>query len=106
MPGDTPPNTSPRWDDLYEIACAQEGHFSNAQAAAAGYSPQLLTKYLKSGRVVRSRRGVYRLVHFPSGDHEDLVVLWLWSGQVGGYLGTRQRLLCMGSQTRCRRRFL
>jgi len=26
---------------------------------------------------------VYRLVHFPTSDHEDLVVLWLWSEQVG-----------------------
>lgn len=33
--------------------------------------------------MVRARRGVYRLVHFPASDHEDLVVLWLWSEQSG-----------------------
>jgi predicted transcriptional regulator of viral defense system len=26
---------------------------------------------------------VYRLVHFPAGEHEDLVVVWLWSEQHG-----------------------
>ncbi len=29
------------------------------------------------------RRGLYRLVHFPAGEHEDLVVAWLWSEQQG-----------------------
>jgi predicted transcriptional regulator of viral defense system len=35
------------------------------------------------GRVLRVRRGVYRLVHFPASEHEDLIVLWLWSEQAG-----------------------
>ena len=73
----------PRWNRLYETAAAQEGHFTTAQAAAAGYSPQLLAKYLRNGRIVRVRRAVYRLVHFPPGDSDDLVVIWLWSGRVG-----------------------
>lgn len=71
--------TRPRWDDLYAAAAAQEGLFSTPQAAAAGYSPQLLAKYLKNGRVERVRRGVYRLVHFPAGEHEEFVAVWLWS---------------------------
>ena len=71
----------PRWDALYETAAAQEGHFTTAQAADAGYSSQLLRKYLANGRIARTRRGVYRLVHFPPGDHEDLVTIWLWSGR-------------------------
>ena len=33
--------------------------------------------------MVRVRRGVYRLVHFPAGDHEDLTTVWLWSQQQG-----------------------
>lgn len=73
----------PRWDDLYAAAEAQEGLFSTSQAAAAGYSPQLLAKYRKNGRVRRVRRGVYRLVHFPAGAHEDLVAVWLWSEAQG-----------------------
>ncbi|MBW2256391.1 MAG: type IV toxin-antitoxin system AbiEi family antitoxin domain-containing protein [Deltaproteobacteria bacterium] len=75
--------SGPSWDHLYERAVAQAGYFSTAQAAEAGYSPPLLHKYLQNGRIIRIRRGVYRLVHFPSGDDEDLVVHWLWSNQEG-----------------------
>ena len=83
MPVGLDTRDGPRWSQLYETAAAQEGHFTTAQAAEAGYYPQLLTKYLKNGRIVRVRRGVYRLVHFPPGDHEDLVVVWLWSDREG-----------------------
>ena len=83
MPDELDRRDGPRWSQLYETAAAQEGHFTTAQAAEAGYYPQLLTKYLKNGRIVRVRRGVYRLVHFPPGDHEDLVVVWLWSDRAG-----------------------
>ena len=73
----------PDWDRLYRIAAAQEGHFTTAQAAEAGYYPALLAKYLRSGRIVRVRHGIYRIVHFPSGDREELIVVWLWTGRVG-----------------------
>lgn len=73
----------PSWDRLWETAGAQAGHFTTRQAAEAGYSPQLLQKHLRAGRVARVRRGVYRLVHFPAGEHEELVAVWLWSGQAG-----------------------
>ena len=52
-------------------------------AEEAGYSPQLLLKYLKNGRIVRIRRGVYRIVHSPASEHEDLATIWLWSDQEG-----------------------
>ena len=73
----------PDWNRLYEIAAGQEGLFTTQQAAEAGYSPQLLVHYINSGRAVRMRRGIYRLVHFPAGEHEDLVAAWLWSEQAG-----------------------
>jgi len=73
----------PNWDRLYEIAGAQEGFFTTQQAAEAGYSPQLLVHHLSSGRALRVRRGIYRLVHFPPGEHEELVTAWLWSEQTG-----------------------
>ncbi len=75
--------TGPSWDALYEISSTQEGNFTTAQAADAGYSPQLLAKHLRAGRIQRVRRGIYRLTHFPAGEHEDLVVHWLWSGREG-----------------------
>jgi predicted transcriptional regulator of viral defense system len=73
---------TPDWDALFEIAQGQAGYFITRQAASAGYSPQLLA-YLGSKKVERVRRGIYRLVHFPASDYEDLVVLWLWSEQAG-----------------------
>ena len=74
---------TPDWDRLFEIAGAQEGHFTTRQAADAGYSSQLLLKHLHAGRGARTRRGIYRLVHFPVGEHEELVTAWLWSEQAG-----------------------
>jgi predicted transcriptional regulator of viral defense system len=72
-----------RFQRLFESASPQEGYFSLAQARAAGCSPQLLQYYARSGRVKRVGRGIYRLVHFPPGEHEELVAAWLWTGQVG-----------------------
>ena len=73
----------PDWDRLYETASAQEGYFTTAQGAEAGYYPQLLAKYIRNERIVRVRRGIYRLNHFPAGEHEDLVVVWLWTERAG-----------------------
>lgn len=73
----------PSWDRLFEIAGAQAGYFTTQQAAAGGYSSQLLLKHIRGGRVVRAQRGIYRLVHFPASEHEELVTAWLWSGQAG-----------------------
>jgi predicted transcriptional regulator of viral defense system len=75
--------SSPDWDRLFEVAAAQDGLFTTQQAAEAGYSPQLIAHHLQAGRMIRVRRGVYRLVHFPAGDHEDLTGIWLWSGMEG-----------------------
>ena len=74
---------NPDWDALFEVAAAQDGHFTTAQAAETGYSPQLLNHHVRQGRLRRIRYGIYRMVHFPAGDHEDLTVLWLWSQQEG-----------------------
>jgi len=79
----TPAQPAPNWDHLFEFAVGQEGHFTTKQGAEAGYSPQLLLKYLRNGRLTRVRRGVYRIVHFPAGEHEDLATIWLWSEKEG-----------------------
>lgn len=73
----------PEWDHLYETALAQEGLFTTQQAAEAGYSPQLLIHYVRTGKALRVYRGIYRLVHFPPGDHEELTAIWLWSDRAG-----------------------
>ena len=43
----------------------------------------LLAHYQKTERIARIRRGIYRLVHFPSGEQEELVTAWLWSDSQG-----------------------
>jgi len=73
--------TSPSWDDLHEIANGQSGHFTTQQAAEVGFSAQLLYAHVRSEKLERPMRGIYRIARFPPSDHEDLVVLWLWSGQ-------------------------
>jgi predicted transcriptional regulator of viral defense system len=73
----------PDWDRLFEIAAAQQGMFTTQQAAEAGYSSQLLVHHLGAGTALRVRRGIYRLIHFPAGEHEDLVAAWLWSERAG-----------------------
>src|SRR6185295_13783337 len=75
--------TRPDWNHLFETAGAQDGYFTTRQAADAGYSSQLLLKHIRAGRVARTRRGIYRLIHFPAGEHEELVIAWLWSEQAG-----------------------
>lgn len=80
MTGNAP---KPVWDRLFETAAAQEGYFTTRQAADAGYSSQLLLKHVRAGRVSRAQRGIYRLIHFPAGEHEELVTAWLWSEQSG-----------------------
>jgi len=74
---------TPNWNTLFEIGSAQEGYFTTRQAAEAGYSSQLLIKHIRAGRIIRVYRGIYRLVHFPAGEHDDLVVAWLWSNRAG-----------------------
>jgi len=74
--------TGPDWDRLYETALAQEGHFTTQQALDAGYSSQLLMKYLTAARSFASG-GLCTAQAFPSGQQEDLVALWLWSNRAG-----------------------
>jgi predicted transcriptional regulator of viral defense system len=75
--------TAPSYDALFSFAAAQDGHFTTQQAAEAGYSRPLLAKYLKNGRVIRVQPHVYRLVHFPGGEHEHLTAIWLRFAAVG-----------------------
>ena len=73
----------PAWQALYDTAASQEGFFTTRQAAAAGYSAPLLAHHQKAGRLARVRRGIYRLTHFPPGEHEELVTAWLWADAAG-----------------------
>ncbi len=78
-----PKAPSPAWDTLYETAASQAGLFTSSQAADAGYSLQLLNHHVQGGKFARVRRGIYRLIHFPPTDQEDLMMVWLWANQQG-----------------------
>lgn len=68
---------------LREIAATQAGYFSLAQAKAAGFSSPLINHHCKTGKFERVRRGIYRYADYPAGERDDLVILWLWSEQLG-----------------------
>ena len=75
--------TAPDWPALLRLAVAQAGYLTTADAAALGFSPELLIHHVGAGRLSRARRGVYRVEHLPPTTDEDLVVLWLWSRRRG-----------------------
>jgi predicted transcriptional regulator of viral defense system len=56
---------------------------TTADAAALGFSPELLIHHVGARRLERARRGIYRVAHLPAAEDEDLVVLWLWSTRRG-----------------------
>lgn len=74
---------TPNWNTLFDTAMSQQGLFTTQQAEESGYSAQLLAHHLHSKNVIRLRRGIYRLTRFPPGDHEELVMAWLWSDRMG-----------------------
>jgi len=76
-------SSGPEWARLYEVAAGQGGYFSARQAQEAGYSLPLVAHHMKRGRIQRVRRGIFRLTYYPAGEHEDLIVLWLWSERAG-----------------------
>ena len=75
--------SEPSWTPLYRHAAHQSALFTTADAAAYGISPQLLHHHRRAGRIERVRRSIYRVVHLPHAEDEQLVELWLWSGREG-----------------------
>lgn len=72
-----------QWDLLYEIAVTQQGYFTAFQAKEAGISSQALQHHVTSGNLKRVQRAIYRVTKFPSSDHEDMIVVWLWTDLSG-----------------------
>ncbi len=66
---------------LFEVASAQSGHFTTAQARVCGFGTDLLTHHARTGRFLRVHRGVYRLRDYPSSPYQDLVAAWLALGR-------------------------
>jgi predicted transcriptional regulator of viral defense system len=75
----------PNWDRLYRVAEGQSGLFTTEQAETAGYSWRLVSHHVVAGRLRKVQRGIYRLMHFPAGPHEELVAAWLWAERAGTF---------------------
>ncbi|MCI0519816.1 MAG: type IV toxin-antitoxin system AbiEi family antitoxin domain-containing protein [Chloroflexi bacterium] len=73
-------DTPPDFHHLFRIAENQAGYFTARQAKEAGFSWERLSYYAAAGRLLRIRRGIYRLVQFPSSPYEDLFAAWLNTG--------------------------
>ncbi len=68
---------------LARIAAGQAGYFTSRQAASVGYSTRLQHHHASRGNWRRVERGIYRFPEWPSGEHEDLALIGLWSGPGG-----------------------
>ncbi len=64
---------------LFAKAIEQGGYFTAKQAKEAGYGYPHLDYHVSTGNFERIEHGLYRLTSVPSGEHDDLVRLTLWS---------------------------
>lgn len=64
---------------LFELAEAQQGYFTAADAKELGYDYPHQYFHVKQGNWIRVDHGIYRLKKFPAAGHEDLMQWWLWS---------------------------
>jgi predicted transcriptional regulator of viral defense system len=64
---------------LYQIASAQGGYFTAAQARQAGYAYSQQHFHVARGNWLKIDRGLYRLRDFPPSEREDLIRWSLWS---------------------------
>ena len=64
---------------LYQIATAQGGYFTSAQARQAGYAYSQQYFHVSRGNWLKVDRGLFRLRDFPPAEREDLIRWSLWS---------------------------
>lgn len=64
---------------LFELAAGQGGYFTAAQARSLGYSHQAQAYHVQAGNWWRSDRGLFRLVEWAPGIHDELARWTLWS---------------------------
>jgi predicted transcriptional regulator of viral defense system len=68
-----------RRQQLFELADAQAGYFTAAQARTLGYLKQYQQHHRQTGAWQNVTRGVFRLRDYPQTDYEQWVQLSLWS---------------------------
>ena len=70
-------------NNLYKIACQQQGYFTAKQAKTSGYSQKHHFYHVRFNNWVKEMRGIYKLPYFPQDDEDAQLVLWyLWSRNI------------------------
>lgn len=64
---------------LFELAAGQGGYFTAAQAKSLGYSYQAQAHHVAANNWWRIDRGLFRLVEWVPGPHDELARWTLWS---------------------------
>lgn len=64
---------------LFELAAGQGGYFTATQAKSLGYSYQAQAHHVGVGNWWRIDRGLFRLVEWAAGAHDELARWTLWS---------------------------
>jgi predicted transcriptional regulator of viral defense system len=64
---------------LFVLAASQGGYFTAAQAKAIGYSHQAQAHHVHAGNWRRPHRGLFQLVEWVPGMHDELARWTLWS---------------------------
>ena len=85
---------------LFDIAADQHGYFTAAQARSCGFSWDLLTRHVQSGRFRRVQHGVYRLRDYPFSPYEEVVAAWLGVGKESAPAGAEPGSAADGAATR------
>jgi len=65
--------------NLFAMAESQGGYFTAKQAEEAGFARTNHAYHVRTGNWVREHRGIFRLTHFPTQKHPDLILWSLWS---------------------------
>jgi len=68
---------------LFALAAGQGGYFTAAQAKTVGYSHQAQAHHVHAGNWRRVDRGLFRLVDWVPGMHDELARWTLWSDGKG-----------------------
>lgn len=68
---------------LFELAAEQGGYFTAAQAKTLGYSHQAQAHHVGAGNWTRVDRGLFHLVEWVPGVHDELARWTLWSRERG-----------------------
>lgn len=70
-------DTTPKHDELYDVASEQAGYFTTAQAGSAAFSRALIRHHVRTGRFIHIAHGLYRLRDYPSTPREEVLAAWL-----------------------------